>query len=296
MTLPPGLEGWLRARLGGFGAVTPVSGGCISRAARVETGRGPVFLKYRPGAPPGFFAAEAAGLARLAAAVSGLRLPAVIALLDAPESPDGTGALLLEWLEPVAAAADDDERLGRGLAALHRAGAAAWGGEPDGYIGALPQENGRARCWADFWRDRRLGPQLRLLRGRGGVPGGEAQWARLLAALPAALAPAEREGPSPLHGDLWHGNVLPTADGPALIDPAAYSGHREVDMAMAELFGGFGPRFRAAYTECWPLLEGYDELRRGVYQLYYLLVHVNLFGDAYAPQTDALLRRVVGAL
>ncbi|HEX8242728.1 MAG TPA: fructosamine kinase family protein, partial [Longimicrobium sp.] len=106
------------------------------------------------------------------------------------------------------------------------------------------------------------------------------------------LAGAEGAGPSLLHGDLWSGNVLSAAGDPALIDPAVYRGHREADLAMAELFGGFDARFHAAYAEAWPLQPGYREARRGIYQLYYLLVHVTLFGGGYTAQTLSTLRRV----
>jgi fructosamine-3-kinase len=116
------------------------------------------------------------------------------------------------------------------------------------------------------------------------------RWA-LRARLEELLHPAEADGPSLLHGDLWSGNVLATTSGPALVDPAAYFGHREVDLAMADLFGGFDGRFRQAYEAAWPLQPGYAR-RRDVYQLYYLLVHVNLFGAGYLPATKRTLRRL----
>ena len=110
------------------------------------------------------------------------------------------------------------------------------------------------------------------------------------------LAAAVRDGPSLVHGDLWGGNVLAMASGdPAFIDPAPYEGHREVDLAMSELFGGFDPDFYAAYQAGWPLLPGYRELRRHVYQLYYLLVHVNVFGGGYHAQAAGALRRALAA-
>lgn len=136
-------------------------------------------------------------------------------------------------------------------------------------------------------------PQLALARRAGRLPATEAEWARLLDHLPKLLAAAEDDGPSLLHGDLWSGNAMATADGPALIDPAVYRGHREADLAMTELFGGFDARFHVAYREAWPLLPGYAEERRAVYQLYYLLVHVNLFGGGYVAQTAGVLRRAL---
>jgi fructosamine-3-kinase len=150
------------------------------------------------------------------------------------------------------------------------------------------------QSWAEFWRMRRLEPQLELARAAGRLPGRQADWDRLMERLPALLDNAEMDGPSLLHGDLWGGNVMAAAAGPVLIDPACYRGHREADLAMTELFGGFGPEFYAAYGEQWPLLAGYPR-RRPVYQLWYLLVHVNLFGGGYVSQTAGVLREALGA-
>jgi fructosamine-3-kinase len=172
-----------------------------------------------------------------------------------------------------------------------------WGWGSANYIGALPQDNTSAATWADFWRARRLEPQLRMARDRGRMPATRAAWDRLFAALPGVLAAAEADGPSLVHGDLWSGNVLCTAGGePALVDPAVYRGHREVDLAMAELFGGFDREFHAAYREARPLADGYDGVRRPIYQLYYLLVHVNLFGGGSVARTEAVLRTALAAI
>ncbi|HEY0153597.1 MAG TPA: fructosamine kinase family protein [Longimicrobium sp.] len=288
--LPEPLRRSLEAHLGRIREARAVGGGSINHAARVEGPNGAFFVKYSVDAPAGIFAAEALGLEALAAAGCGLVVPRVLAICDDPEP--GTPAwLALEWLSPAMRAADFGERLGRGLAALHRSGG-AWGWEEDNFIGSLPQENAPAGSWADFWWSRRLGPQLRRARTAGRLPGHEREWERLREALPRLLVAGEEDGPSLLHGDLWSGNVVATARGPALVDPAAYRGHREVDLAMTQLFGGFGADFYAAYEEAWPLRPGYHEARRGVYQLYYLLVHVNLFGGGYVAQTAEVLQRV----
>jgi fructosamine-3-kinase len=290
--LPEALRRSLEARLGPVGVARGVGGGSINHAARVEGPNGPYFVKYSDDAPSGIFAAEARGLEALAAAGSELVVPRVLTICDDLE-PDTPAWLALEWLEPAPRAAGFGERLGRGLAALHRSGG-AWGWEEDNFIGSLPQENAPAASWAAFWWARRLEPQLRLAHAAGRLPGREREWERLREALPRLLAPAEDDGPSLLHGDLWSGNVVASARGPALVDPAAYRGHREVDLAMTELFGGFGADFHAAYDEAWPLRPGYREERRGVYQLFYLLVHVNLFGGGYVAQTAEVLRGAVG--
>ena len=289
--LPESLRRSLEAHLGPVGQARAVGGGSINHAARVEGPNGAVFVKYSDDPPAGIFAAEARGLEALAAAGSGLVVPRVLAACDEPE-PGAPAWLALEWLEPAPRAADFGERLGRGLAALHRPGG-AWGWERDNFIGSLPQENAAAGSWAEFWWARRLEPQLRRARDAGRLPGREREWERLRALLPGLLAPAAEDGASLLHGDLWSGNVVASARGPALVDPTAYRGHREVDLAMTELFGGFGTGFHAAYEEAWPLRPGYRTERRGVYQLFYLLVHVNLFGGRYVAQAAEALRQVV---
>ena len=293
MTLPDAVCAGVERALGTVRGVSPVAGGCISEAFRIETTDGPVFLKHHPQAPAGMFVAEADSLRALhAAAGDALRIPAVLAMDDAG---DGARWIALEWLEPGPRGPSFGERLGRGLAALHRGGRGGWGWERANFIGALPQSNDASPLWTEFWRDRRLIPQLEMARAGGHDAGSRRDWDLLLDRLPELLAPAEEDGPSLLHGDLWSGNVLSAAGEPALIDPAVYRGHREADLAMAELFGGFDARFHAAYREAWPLLPGYAETRRPIYQLYYLLVHVNLFGGGYGAQTAAMLQRVLAS-
>lgn len=291
MTFSDEVRGAIEGATGRIRSVAPVGGGCISETYRVDTEGGAVFVKHHPAAPDGMFAAEAEGLRALrSAAGEALRVPEVIAMDGAAR---GAKWLALEWLEPAPRGRDYDERLGRGLAVLHARGGEGWGWPAPSYIGSLPQENTPAETWPAFWRDRRLLPQLRLAAAAGRAPGAAGEWERLFARLPELLAAGEADGPSLVHGDLWSGNVLATGAGPALIDPAVYRGHREVDLAMMELFGGFDPRVLAAYEEARPLLPGYGELRRGIYQLYFLLVHVTLFGGGYAARTATTLRRVL---
>lgn len=293
MTLPVAVRAGLEATFGALGAVRAVSGGSVNRAARVETGTGPVFVKYSPSAPAGMYGVEAAGLRALRAAAGAIRVPEVLAVRDGG---GGSGWLALEWLEPAPPVPRSAERFGRGLAALHRTRAGEWGWEVEGFIGPLPQPNEPTRRWGEFWAERRLGPMLRRAREAGHRPGSDGEWDRLLAVLPALLSDVESEGPSLLHGDLWSGNAMVVGGGePALVDPAAYHGHREVDLAMSELFGGFDAAFYAAYEESWALRPGYRELRRDVYQLFYLLVHVILFGESYTGRTRAALHRALAA-
>jgi fructosamine-3-kinase len=296
--LPPALAAAVERALaaagrpGGIAGVEPVRGGCINHGSRVTTTAGETwFLKWNPHAPSGMFAAEAEGLGALAAARA-LRVPEVIAHGDSP------AFLLLEHVAPGRPARDFAERLGEGLAALHRAARGApWGWERDNYIGSLPQSNAPADTWGEFWRDRRLVPQLARARRQGRLAGAEGRVLdRLLERCAELLAPVEDEGPSLLHGDLWGGNVYADGAGrPVLIDPAVHRGHREVDLAMSELFGGFPAAWPRAYAATRPLDPEYSRFRRALYQLYYLLVHVNLFGSGYEAACLAAAREATGS-
>lgn len=271
--------------------VQRLSGGDINEAFRLTLADGRrVFAKSQAQAPTGFFAAEARGLAWLSEP-GVLRVPAVIAMAD--EEPSGASAFLaLEWLEPAARMPDFDERLGLGLAALHRAGADGFGFEQDNFIALLPQDNRSQPTWAEFYRDRRLLPLLARARERGSCgPRLERAMDRLLARLDDLVGPSEP--PARLHGDLWGGNLHVDGRGePALIDPAAYAGHREVDLAMMHLFGGFGARVFDAYASSYPLASGHRE-RVPLYQLYPLLVHLCSFGAGYLGQVESCISSYV---
>jgi protein-ribulosamine 3-kinase len=288
--LPPSVAEAAEGALGPLRGVAPVGGGCIANASRLDTASGPAFLKWGRGDVGAAFEAEAAGLAALRAAASPLLVPEVLAARDAREG--DPGFLLLEWVETARPGEGYWDRFGEGLAALHRTTEpeARYGFGLDNRIGRLPQANGWLTSWPEFFRLRRLEPQIELAR-RGGAwhTAWDALAARLLARLPNLL-PASPAA-SILHGDLWSGNALFTASGQAaLVDPAAYYGHREAELAMTELFGGFEGAFYGAYRAGWPLEPGYEE-RREVYNLYHLLSHLNHFGGGYASGVGATLRR-----
>lgn len=286
----------------GFGrirVVEPVGGGCISETGRLRLADDrDFFLKWTTSdaQQAGLFRAEADSLNTIAA-TRAARVPQVIDVHD--PDPAGVGAsagrwLLLEWLEPGAASAHTWSSLGQALAALHRNVGARPGWPSDNFIGTLPQANSPTPDWPSFWRERRLLPQLERASASGLIEGGErARFDALFAHFDELLAPATEDGASLLHGDLWSGNlhVLDTGE-PALVDPASFWGHREVDLSMSYLFGGFDPRFYASYTEAWPLQPGFQPARRAAYQLYYLLVHVNLFGAGYRDRTLDALRSI----
>lgn len=265
-----------------------MSGGDICQAYGLQFGDGSrLFVKTRAGAPAGFFEAEARGLRWLAEA-DALPLPQVVAVCE--------DFLALEWLESETPAPDCDRRLGEGLADLHRCSPAGWGLEWDNFIGTLPQQNRPRSTWIEFWIEQRLRPQVQRACAGGTAPAGwESQFQNLFERLPNWLPD---EPPSRLHGDLWRGNLLIGPGGrPYLVDPACYAGHREVDLAMMRLFGGFSPTVFAAYQAVYPLQPDWER-RVALYQLYPLLVHVNLFGGSYVHSVqrtlDDLLRQGSG--
>jgi len=284
-----GLRSAIAAALGSeVSSARPVAGGDINQAYEIALGDGRrLFAKANARSPHGMFAAEARGLAWLAEA-GALRIPKVVAVA-APEDP--AQFLVLELVASGRPTRDFDERLGRGLAALHRHGPSRFGLDHDNFVGSLPQANAEAALWPEFYRSRRLEPLLRRAADEGLASSRMRQgFDRLFAALDELCGPPEP--PARLHGDLWGGNLLcDDRGGPCLIDPAVYGGHREIDLAMMRLFGGFGARVFDAYEEAWPLADGHRE-RVSLYQLYPLMVHVNLFGGSYVGSVEAALERL----
>ncbi len=262
-----------------------VSGGDINDAWSVRCGDRRVFIKARRGADPETFVVEARGLAWLAEPES-LRTPTVLAHGTDP------AFLALEFVESAPPTRDHDEQLGRGLAAMHRAVPPSFGLDHDNFIARLPQNNGPAPDWPTFYWQRRLDPQLRRASKAGLIDTAlRRKFERLAGRLPERCGPAEP--PARLHGDLWGGNLLTDEHGaPMLIDPAVYGGHREMDLAMMQLFGGFGSRVFDAYDEAWPLDPEWKE-RIPLHQLYPLLVHVNLFGGSYVGAVTRALEQTL---
>jgi protein-ribulosamine 3-kinase len=301
VTLPPALRGPVETAIAGAGAGTrvtatrPVTGGCIHHGTRLETDAGvALFLKWSDGTAPGMFDAEADGLVALRRA-GAARVPEPLAWKDG--GPEGPSWLLMEYVDPGPAGATG-RKLGEAVARLHGAGMHRGGPAPevgfgwsrDNWIGSLPQANPPAADWAAFWRDRRLLPQLGRARAQGRLADDVLDRAAEL----AGRALGHVRSPELIHGDLWSGNTFHDAEGvPVLIDPAVCRGDGEVDLAMSELFGGFGADFYAAYDAVRPISPEYHAYARDLYQLYYLLVHVNLFGASYEAGTLAAARRAV---
>lgn len=268
----------------------PLSGGDINAAHRLDLRDGRrVFAKTNDRADPAMFPAEARGLAWLGEARS-LRVPEVIAVSSGAAGEPTF--LVLELIESGVPRRGFDEALGRGLADLHRFGAPNHGLDHDNFIGSLPQSNRSRPRWAEFYGDARLLPQLDLAERRGLADAALVRgFERLFARLDDLVGP--EEPPARLHGDLWGGNLhVGDAGEPCLIDPACYGGHREIDLGMMRLFGGFSERVFAAYAEHHPLAAGHVD-RVPLYQLYPLMVHLNLFGSGYLAGVKSALGRYV---
>jgi protein-ribulosamine 3-kinase len=262
-----------------------LGGGSINAAFRLDTSAGRFFVKLNQAQAAEMFAAEAAGLEELAAAEA-LRIPRPIAQGVA----GGRAWLALEHLELSGPAAP--ARLGEALARLHRHSADAFGWTRDNTIGSTPQCNARHSEWIAFWRDCRLGPQLRLAESDGAPHDLLTDGERLLEVLPAFFD-GYRPQCSLLHGDLWSGNWGYGSGGePTIFDPAVYYGDREADIAMTELFGSPGAAFYDAYDVAWPRDPGYG-VRRTLYNLYHILNHHHLFGAGYGAQAGRMISELL---
>ncbi|MBW3546281.1 MAG: fructosamine kinase family protein [Bacteroidetes bacterium] len=260
------------------------SGGCINQTVQLKTSAGDYFIKWNESAEEGMFAAEAEGLRLLREAAS-LPVPEVIGQGRVAEKT----FLLLQYLDSRPPKKDYWQQLGQGLASLHKHTRPQYGLDHNNYIGRLPQNNEPMDNWVEFFIERRLEPQLGLAYYQQQLSEDFlARFRKLYTRLPQLLP---EEPPSLLHGDLWSGNVLAGPEGAAwLIDPAVYYGHREAEIAFTHLFGGFDSIFYSAYQEAYPLQAGFDE-RMALYNLYPLLVHVNLFGAGYLSGIEQTLKR-----
>jgi fructosamine-3-kinase len=281
MTLPAGARNPRR-----------VGGGDINEAWRVELPDGTdAFVKTRADAAPQEYALEAAAL-RWLGEPGALAIPRVFEVDER--------YLALEWIEQGRLSAEGAELLGRGLAAVHAAGAPCFG-DPgfaerlgvQARIGSLRLPNDPCPDWPSFYAERRLLPLARIAVDRGALSsGGTAAVERVCERLGELCGPPEP--PARLHGDLWSGNVLAGADGcPWLIDPSSYGGHREVDLAMLRLFGAPPETVFDAYAEAFPLAQGSEE-RIGLWQLLPLLVHAVLFGGSYCSAAQRMAMRYAG--
>ena len=263
------------------------SGGCINHGGCISTSSGDFFIKWNDLKEfPKMFVSEARGLTLLQEA-NALTVPKVVYAGEA----GSYQFLLLEYLPEGKKSPEFWKNFGSGLARLHMKSADVFGLDHDNYIGSLAQRNTQSFSWVEFFIEHRLKIQLRMARDKKILDDGTTKkFDTLFNRLPSLLP---EEQPSLLHGDLWGGNLMVSADGQAsIIDPAVYFGHREMDIAMTKLFGGFDYSYLESYQEVFPLQPGFED-RLGIYNLYPLLVHVNLFGKGYISQILAVLRMLV---
>lgn len=263
-----------------------LGGGCINSAIKLSDGDRHWFVKINQAALLDMFTAEHAGLQALADTDT-IRVPRPLCT-----GRSGSDSYIVMEYIPFGGSGPSGQALaGEQLAAMHRSQAEQFGWQRDNTIGATHQANDWHEDWIEFFRDQRLGFQLQLAAQNG--YGGRLQMLgeKLRDALPALLDHAPQ--PSLLHGDLWGGNIGFDSEGnPVIYDPAVYYGDREADIAMTELFGGFGGDFYAAYNHASALDAGY-KTRKTLYNLYHILNHLNLFGGGYGSQAEGMMARLL---
>lgn len=286
-TIPEEISTFLESKFGKLKRFHAASGGCINNGGTIESNTGRYFVKWNSAIKfPKMFEAEASGLDLLRSAES-LKIPDVVNTFKG----NSYACLVLEQIDQHRRASDFWERLGRGLADIHKQSADQYGLDHDNYMGSLRQYNTPHDSWIEFFVKSRLQPQIDLAKASNKIDAaGIKLYDRLISRLDQLLI---TEQPALVHGDLWSGNFMVGSRGePVLIDPAVAYGHREVDLAMTTLFGGFDQAFYSAYKEYYPLSPGYES-RLDIYNLYPLLIHVNLFGAGYYQQVLAILKRYI---
>lgn len=269
------------ARIEGFtvNGNSPLTGGSINNVFLLDTSEGKKVLKLNETHRfPGMFDAEAEGLRELKNSHT-VDVPNVFATGETGRM----AYLLLEYREKAPQKPDFWSRFAQDLAALHKTTAPKFGFHSSNYIGSLPQYNHHHASAADFYLSERLEPQLKMALDNGFFFRGlENIFRNISEAIP-------KEAPSLVHGDLWNGNYITNEKGlPCFIDPAVSYAPREMDLAMMKLFGGFPEEVYREYDEIFPLAPGFKN-RVSLWQLYYLLVHLNIFGRSYLPQVKNIL-------
>ncbi len=262
--------------------IKPITGGSINEAFYVRTREGEYFMKHHANSQKGFFKSEAIGL-RLIKETNTISVPNYLSYSDS----HGEAFLLMEWLEGEKGA-NTDSKLGRNLARLHQTFGSMHGFNTDGYIGILDQPNKLEPNWLAYFREYRLGHHVKDAIDKGLLVGTrKTKFVKLLDQLDKWIPPFVE--PSYLHGDLYSGNWIVGRSGePYLVDPSFLYGDRHLEIAFTEVFGGFTSEFYDSYNEVFPLHENYQDTK-GIYQLYYLLVHFIMFGEAYGERIDKLL-------
>lgn len=265
----------------------PLGGGCINHATKIDTSAGNFFLKWHATAPSDIFIKEGAGLEEMRSVNNPyLIIPKVIWSKEGDELP---GLLLTEYLPDPTNHEGYDEMLGKGLAVLHRKLGPAYGFPHSNYCGDTSQDNTWTDNWPEFYTHRRIGALVKQISDRNGMSADDRKtYEKLMDRIPQLLDHSTI--PSLIHGDLWSGNYMYTALGPALIDPACYYADREMELGMMLLFGGFSQVVWNAYQEEFPLPQGWQQ-RIPLYQLYHVLNHSLLFGGSYGMQALRIARQ-----
>lgn len=263
------------------GKVIPITGGDVNQTYRIEEQNKSYFLKLHPNIGKSFFEAEVDGLKELAPYV---RVPETYML---GEQKDGA-YLLMEWIEP---GKGDQKDLAVSLAKLHKVTAPQFGYRKDNYLGTVPQFNHVEEDWWLFFFKNRLESQIALAQKNNHWNQNRQETFISFKQYVLENFSDKKSVPSLLHGDLWSGNVFFDQQGePVFVDPAVSYGDREQDIAMSQLFGGFRPEFLQSYQMVYPLEKNWEK-RLPIYQLYYLLAHLNMFGESYGSQVDQLLAK-----
>ena len=265
--------------------IKPVGGGSISRAYAIYTSDGTFFLKANQGSQAlDMFDAEKDGLKTLKTH-SQFAIPQVSGSAEV----NGVAYLLMELIDLAPRQTSYWQELGQNLAELHKVNNKVFGYHRSNYIGSLPQSNKSYDNWGDFFINERMSPMIRLARDQQLV---DHEFVRKFhSAMPKIIAEMPVESPALIHGDLWSGNLMvDNAGRPTIIDPAVYFGHREMDIAFSQMFGGFSDEFYRAYNEAYPMEPGFSD-RAGLYNLYPYLVHLNLFGHSYFGHIDYTVRK-----
>ncbi|WP_306642179.1 fructosamine kinase family protein [Sanyastnella coralliicola] len=279
------LENWIRnvaqeLDLGQLSSLHALAGGSINQVFVGHFEHGKKVLKFNASPPKDFFEAEKDGLHALSQTTSEVMVPST-------NYTDHHG-LVMEYVEPATFNDQIQERLGRSLAAIHKTSSGDFGWHRDNYIGILPQLNEPKASWWEFFCECRLMPMVR--RTTTLMSSEDQKRFTYLYSVGEKWFP--KEPPSLLHGDLWAGNAFAGKQGqnslPVIIDPAVYYGHREMDIAMTRMFGGFNQSFYQAYHEVYPLEKGWEE-RLALCNLYPLLVHLELFGLSYLKEIRTVL-------
>lgn len=262
-----------------------VGGGDINQSVKIITTKGDYFLKWnKAGLYPGMFEKEAKGLNLLRNAGE-LKIPEVIGY---DEDEDYT-VLVLEYIKSSGKASGFWEDFSNSLSRLHNHNSDHFGLDHDNYIGSIPQSNKPHSDWKSFFIEERLERQIALALDNNRIDHSTIKNFRSMYRHLDDFFPVEK--PSLLHGDLWSGNYMVSAEGKAcIIDPAVYYGHRLMDLGMSKLFGGFSHKFYEAYNESHPLEKNWREAVE-ICNLYPLIVHVNLFGGGYLNSVKSVLTR-----